>query len=141
MYYLIVCTNLCDSYSIYRGTNSGQRGTVHLSLRHIEMIYGQFSLGKTFFIHLVRASQSLSSSTENFLASHIWHDKQGKIADRKTERKSIQHKKQPPPGRKVTDSPSPAQVKVLVLLGTRCDHPSLLLAHRESRKLRRWLVT
>ena len=90
------------------------------------------SLEKLLFIHLARPSQSLQFSWKN---TCTWNGKQGKIADTKTEAKSIHHTKQPLLGKKVTDSPSPAPIKLLALLGTRCNHPSLLPAHRQSRKL------
>ena len=48
--------------------NNGQRGTVPLTESKTEMIHGLLSLGKLLFIHLVRASQSLSSSMQKFFS-------------------------------------------------------------------------
>ena len=48
--------------------DNGQRGIVPLTEAKTEMIHGQLSLGKLLSIHLVRASQSLSSSMEKFFS-------------------------------------------------------------------------
>ena len=62
---------------------------IYTSLTQIEVIHNQLSLGK-LLIYLVRASQSLPSSTDFFLASRTCLMNTEKVADKKTETQKIQ---------------------------------------------------
>ena len=113
---------------------SGQRGIVYPSLTQIEMIHGQSSFGKLICIHLVHVSQLFSLRRKLFSPLVPGIINKEKMQTEKQKAKSVQHIHETArPRQKVTVSSSPARVKLLVLLGTRCDHPSLLLAHRQSR--------